>query len=161
MEHLETYLKELECVKKSVGKGRKVEIGGGTGAFSKPLDAIALDLALPLLQIAKKKGIECVLGDAQLLPFRSKSFNESFFVASLCFIDDPKRAIEEALRVSKEYVVACILPRESTLVKDYMKKGSKGHPIYRYAKFLSSKDFENWERVCLLEWFQCYKLKVE
>ncbi len=154
LENREIYEKELECVKKAVKGKRKLEVGGGTGAFSSPLGAVNLDLAIGALKLAKRKGVECVLGDAKSLPFRSKAFDSSYFVTSLCFTG--KEVLKEAERVSKE-VVACIIPKESELARKYEEKGRRGHPIFKYARFLSLEEFEGWEEVCNLGWFACFK----
>jgi len=153
-EKREIYEKELECLKSSVKGHKLLEIGGGTGAFSAPLGAVDLDPAPGALRVAKRKGVETVLGVAEALPFRSDSFDASFFVTSLCFIGNPQRALEEAFRVSKR-VVACIIPKESDLAKKYEERGKRGHKIYKYAKFLSRKLFEGWSS-CDMGWFACF-----
>ncbi|UXD21269.1 SAM-dependent methyltransferase [Ignicoccus pacificus DSM 13166] len=152
----EIYKKELKCVKKGIQGKRILEVGGGTGAFSSPLGAVNLDPALGALKVAKRKDVEAILGIAEMLPFRSNSFDSSFFVTSLCFVNDVKKALKEAERVSKS-VVACIIPKESGLAKKYEERGRKGHPIYKYSKFLSKDQFKDWGKVCDLEWFACFK----
>jgi len=151
----EIYEKELECVKKAV-RGKSLEIGGGTGAFSFPLGALNLDPALGALKVAKRKRVECVRGIAEMLPFRSKAFETAYLVTSLCFIGDPEGALKEAERVASS-VVACIIPKESELAKEYEERGRKGHKIYKHANFLSSKRFDGWEEFCNLGWFSCYR----
>ncbi|ALU11753.1 hypothetical protein EYM_04390 [Ignicoccus islandicus DSM 13165] len=157
-EHEEIFNRELECLRKGVKGKRILEIGSGTGAFAKELGAVALDPALGALKIGKAKGLESVLGVAEKLPFRSKAFDCSYFVTSLCFVDSVEDAIKEAERVSKE-VVACIIPKESDVAKLYEEKGRKGHELYKYAHFLSKKRLleMGFNIVCDLEWFTCLK----
>ena len=159
-ENEEVYKKELECVKKLV-KGKCLEVGAGTGAFAAPLGCLALDPALGALKLAKEKGCEAALGVAESLPFRSKSFDSVLFVTSLCFVQDPERALREALRVGKN-VGVCALVRESELVKKYIEKGRRGHPIFKHARFFSEKELEALgDEVCSVgDFFKCYSLRT-
>ncbi|HIH90788.1 class I SAM-dependent methyltransferase [Ignicoccus hospitalis] len=154
------YREELECVRRAV-KGRCLEVGAGTGAFSAPLGCVALDPALGALRLAKGKGAEAVLGVAEALPFRSSSFDTVAFVTSLCFVQDKERSLKEAKRVGKR-VVVCALLKESELVKSYEEKGRRGHPIFKYARFLSREELGSvGEEVCSVgDFFACYSLSL-
>ena len=160
-EHEDVFRKELECLKKGIEGERVLEIGSGTGAFAKELNALALDPALGALRMGKTKGLESVLGVAEMLPFRSKAFDASYFVTSLCFVSSVKEALREAERVSRT-VVACIIPKDSEVAKLYEEKGRRGHEIYKYAKFLRKEELEElgFEGVCDLGWFSCLKKRA-
>ncbi len=160
-ENEEVFKKELECVKESVKGKRLLEIGSGTCAFAKELNALALDPALGALKICKSKGVESVLGVAELLPFRSKAFDVSYFVTSLCFVNSVEDSLKEARRVSEE-VVVCVIPKESEIAKLYEEKGRRGHEIYKFARFVSRSELKGagFEEVCDLGWFACLKEKA-
>ncbi len=154
-ENKEIYEKELECVKKSVKGNKLLDIGSGTGAFCLK-NAIALEPSLSMLKIAKKKGCEAVRGIAEALPFRSNSFDTAYFVTSLCFVGDRRKAIEEAKRVAKN-VTACILVKGSELVNKYEEKGRRGHRIYKHAKFMKPEELG--EIVCKpFDFFACVRI---
>jgi ubiquinone/menaquinone biosynthesis C-methylase UbiE len=158
-ENWELFLKELECVKKAK-RGKCVEVGAGTGAFCSELGCLALDPALNALKIAKRKGCEAVLGVAEALPFRSKAFDSAIFITSLCFVQDREKALKEAERVSS-FVGVCALLKESELVKKYEEKGKRGHPIFKYARFLSGRELERLgERLCSVgDFFACFGMR--
>ncbi len=154
-ENAEIYEKELECVKEAIKGTKLLDVGSGTGAFCLK-GAIALDPSLSMLKVARKKGCEAVMGIAEMLPFRSKAFDNAYFVTSLCFVNDRDMAISEAKRVAKE-VVACILVKDSELVKKYEEKGKRGHRIYKYAKFMKPEELGR--IICKpFDFFACVKI---
>lgn len=151
----DVYLKELECVGMSVKGKRLLDVGSGTGAFCLK-GTIALDPSLDMIRIAKKKGCEAIRAVAEMMPFRSKAFDTAYFVTSLCFVKNRDKALEEAMRVSKN-VVACILVKDSELVKKYEEKGKMGHKIYRHAKFMRPEELG--KVVCKpFDFFACVKI---
>lgn len=150
--------RELECLEETIRHAsqeyglewppgedaRIVEVGVGTGVFSHYLDIpIGLDPASSPLKIARQRGvIHALKGVAEHLPFRSNSIDMVLFVVTLCFVNDPLSAVKEASRILKRggVLINCIVPRESLLGIEYMKKSSFPISFYKYARFLSTRD---------------------
>jgi len=97
-----------------------VEIGCGTGHFADflvqhGLGIIGLDRAPAMLIEARRRfpSLPVVLGDAHRLPFRDASTDLALFVTTLEFLEDPMRALREAVRVARQGVVVIALNRHS------------------------------------------------
>ncbi len=121
-----------------VGEG--LEIGVGTGIFSFNLGIeTGIDPSMPMLALAKGRGIDAVRGVVENLPFADRSFDFVLLTTTLCFLDNPSEALTEAGRVLRDggSIVICIIPRDSPWGRTYMEKGSVGHPIYRHARLFT------------------------
>jgi ubiquinone/menaquinone biosynthesis C-methylase UbiE len=91
--------------------GKILEVAAGTGKNLKfyPSDCriIALDVSLEMLNLARKRAtklsmdISFVLGDAQTLPFRDKSFDTVVSSLTTCTFPNPVTALREMRRVCK------------------------------------------------------------
>jgi len=97
-----------------------VEMGCGTGHFADFLvqhgvRTIGLDRAPSMLIEARRRFplVPVVLGDAHRLPFRDASTDLALFVTTLEFLEDPMRALREAVRVARQGVVVIALNRHS------------------------------------------------
>ncbi|RLJ70804.1 methyltransferase family protein [Hydrogenivirga caldilitoris] len=137
---------ELSCLKRLVGNFRRgLEVGVGTGRFASALGVeFGLDPSFDMLKLARKRGIKCVQGVGEELPFRDRSFDLVLIVVSICFVEEPLRVLKESKRVLNEggKLILGLIPKESLWAEFYTKKGIEGHPIYRHAKFYSLKDIE-------------------
>ena len=96
-----------------------LDIGCGTGFglqtfLDKGLQVTGLDPSPYMLDIATKKfGHRADLhrGVAEDLPFDDNSFNYACLVTTLEFVEDPKKALEEASRVAKDKIFLGVLNR--------------------------------------------------
>lgn len=130
-----------------VRPGDKVlEIGCGTGHFSayfKKLGAevVGLDTSPEMLQVAKDQygdlKIDFKAGDAYRLPFADNSFDLVAMITTLEFISSPKKALEEAFRVSKGKVFLGILNRNSLLA---WKRKRSEKKLWKEAHFYNLKE---------------------
>ena len=132
----EIYEKELNLILSNIQDKEKIrglEVGVGTGRFACKLNAVGLDISMNMLKVAKKRGVEVVLADADYLPFKDEKFDFVLFAFTLCFLKKPFEAISEAKRVLKEKgtILVCFIP-EGKLAKEYKSKSSQ---FYREAKF--------------------------
>ena len=133
-----------------VRPGEKVlEIGCGTGHFSayfKKLGAevVGLDTSPEMLQVAKDQygdlKIDFKAGDAYRLPFSDNSFDLVAMITTLEFISSPRKALEEAFRVSKGKVFLGILNRNSLLA---WKRKRSEKKVWKEAHFYSLKEVTN------------------
>ena len=97
-----------------------LEVGCGTGHFTQRLkDAgltvVGLDRSPAMLGEARRRfpSISFIPGDAHDLPFRDRSVDAVVLVATLEFLEDPIRALREAVRVARHGVTAIVLNRYS------------------------------------------------
>ena len=137
------YLSELEALKCVVPKGsRGIEIGVGTGRFAQPLGvSIGLDPSMNMLRIAKKRGIEAILGKAENLPFADKKFDFVLVINMLCFVNDLVQVIIEARRVLKNRgkIIIGLIERDSFLGKSYQSRKKKSR-FYKEANLRSGRE---------------------
>jgi SAM-dependent methyltransferase len=143
--HRAAYLSELLAVRTLLPwKGRGLEIGVGTGRFASPLGVeFGIDPAAEMLDYAEARGVRVVRAVAEALPFADAVFDYALIVTTICFIEDSKAALYEAVRVLQpggELVIGFI-DRESALGWDYLANQAE-NVFYREAKFFSAAEVE-------------------
>ncbi len=141
--HRYTYLSELKLFSSlSSFPSPSLEIGVGTGRFAQPLKIdFGLDPSLPMLILARERGIKAVVGVGESLPFLSASTASALLAVTLCFLEEPIRALGEIFRVlypGGELVMGFV-ERSSPWGQYYMSKDS---PFYRVARFFSFWEVE-------------------
>jgi len=98
--HEEEQKKKLDIISKELKpKGTILDIGAGTGISAKYFKNIALlDQSIEMLK--QSKGLR-IVGKAESLPFKDKTFNNIISITSLHHTNI-KRAIKEIKRISKK-----------------------------------------------------------
>lgn len=122
-----------------------LDIGCGTGASVRPLldmglQVTGLDASPYMLDIASKNlgdQIELYRGFAEDLPFDDNSFNYACLITTLEFVEDPRKALEEACRVAKDRIFIGVLNRYAIKGIQRRVKGVFTETIYNRAKFFS------------------------
>jgi SAM-dependent methyltransferase len=121
-----------------------LDVGCGTGWFTRRaaadgLVATGLDPNAVWLDYARthiSPTLSWVEGDARDLPFADASFDHVLSIAALCFVDDERRAVAEAVRVARHRFAIGWLNRSSLL---YWQKGREGGSgAYRGARWHSA-----------------------
>ncbi len=134
------YQSELTAIKEELPqRGEGMEIGVGSGRFAAPLGIrIGLEPATGMWKMARERGINVVAGVAEVLPFCDNCFDFSLMVTTLCFLDDIKRAFDEAYRVIKPggSFIAGFVDKDSLLGRQYLKHKNES-TFYRLATFYS------------------------
>ncbi|WP_338603866.1 class I SAM-dependent methyltransferase [Sulfolobus tengchongensis] len=118
-----------------------LDIGSGPDIFHEEINGHIVSLDISLLMLKESRSDEKVMADALFLPFRDKAFNCVFSSVTVCFIEDVKAFIREAVRVAKERVVICFIARDSKWGEYYQQLGKQGHKYYSYAHFISRHEF--------------------
>lgn len=135
------YLSELEALKKVLPKrGKGLEIGVGTGRFAAPLGiTTGIDPSKNMLRIAKKRGVDALLGSGEHLPFKNSTFDYVAIIITICFLKDPRKVLKETRRVLKENgkVIIGIIEKDSFLGKFYREKKSM---FYKEADFFTVRE---------------------
>jgi SAM-dependent methyltransferase len=133
------YLSELDAVRALLPDVVGVEIGVGTGRFAGSLGiGLGIDPSREMLRIARDRGIEVVRGVAEALPLKDSSLGVALLVTTICFVDSPRRAIEEAYRILMPggSLVIGFIDKTSPLGRQYMER-SKESVFYNVATFYS------------------------
>lgn len=97
-----TLIEELE------GCGRILDVGVGTGRFSKPLqdagfEVVGADISKKMLERAYERGTEdLILGDAGSLPLQDSTFDASISIGTLHLIAEWRSTLREIARVTIE-----------------------------------------------------------
>lgn len=136
-DHPKEYGDQVGFLKKFIPRGKGVEIGVGTGRFASALGIeYGVDYVPEMVEISRKKGIEAYLSDAADLPFSDKSFDFSFNMVTMCFLEKPKEALMESKRIAKE-VITAILDKDSEYIQNIIRNPTG---FYRYAVFYNEKE---------------------
>ncbi len=102
----------------------------GTGRFAAPLGiAVGLDPSVPMMGAARRRGVTCVRGVAERLPFRDGAFDLVLMVTVAFLLSDKMAAFREAARVLAPggVVVVGFIDRESPVGRRYQReKGERG-----------------------------------
>ncbi len=118
-----------------------LEIGCGTAHFTRwlagqHLAPIGLDLSSTMLgQAGLVGGVQLVQGDARSLPFADRSFDLAAFVTSIEFLNRPREALVEALRVARSGILLGVLNRWSVLGLRRRLAGLFRSTVYDGARF--------------------------
>lgn len=127
---------------------KMLDVGSGTGYFSRRfaaagLEVTGIDVDRAMMDYARRLdgSARYIEGSATGLPFPDRSFDHVTAITSLCFIDDPKRALSEMWRVCRQTVVIGLLNRHSLLFRQ--KHGRGG---YRGARWDAIKEASAWWR---------------
>ena len=125
-------------------KGLGLEIGAGTGVFAESLTGVdrtilCLDPSSEMLSKAKKRGLMCILGLADPLPFREGVLNFSYMVTVLEFLDAPLDTFKEVQEITKEdaYISILFINSDSSWGELYRNIGAKGDPVFKHAQLYS------------------------
>lgn len=123
-----------------------LDVGCGTGYFSRRFAAegmqvTGIDPNPAALRFARTQGndIRYLAANARSMPFPDHTFEYCSAVTSLCFIDEPVRALQEIWRVSRHSVILGLLNRQSLL---YLKKQNRGG--YQGARWDTAADVMKW-----------------
>lgn len=136
-DHPKEYGEQIEFLRKILPKGKGVEIGVGTGRFASALGIeYGVDYVSEMVETSRKKGIKGYLSDAANLPFEDKTFDYSFSIVTMCFLDRPLEALKESRRIARE-VITVILDRDCEYIQNIM-RNPRG--FYRYATFYNEKE---------------------
>ncbi len=125
-------------------QGIGLEIGVGTGRFAAPLGIkIGIDPSKAMLVYALERGVACIQGVAEALPFKNAVFDYGLVVTTICFVDDPRAMLNETHRVLKPGVPLVIgfVDRTSMLGQHYLAHQSE-NVFYREARFYSALEVE-------------------
>ena len=157
--HPEVYASELEAIRVHFNrlpeKLHGIEVGLGTGRFAAPLGIKeGVEPSLPMAEKARMRGIEVMEALAESLPYADMQFDFVLLV-TLCHLENPKYAIQEAFRVLKPggALIAGFLPADRPIAREYRQrrpwttfyKDAQFYSVARIASLLEESGFRKLE----------------
>jgi ubiquinone/menaquinone biosynthesis C-methylase UbiE len=147
--HAFAYQSELLALKRFVPeRGRGLEVGVGTGRFASRLGVkFGIEPAIAMAKIAQRRGVQVCRACAEALPFSNQTFDYVLLVTTLCFLDEPLKALREAMRVLKPggRIIIGMIDKDSPLGKRYESNKHRSR-FYRHARFYSAEQVLEWLR---------------
>jgi len=141
--HENLYKSELEAVRELLpSEGKGIEIGVGSGRFAYPVSVdFGLDPSEEMLRLAYERGIQVVRGVGENIPFKNGSFDFALIVTTICFFDDPLKALKETARILKPEgtIIIGFIDKNSSLGQIYQKKKDE-NVFYSPAHFFSVEE---------------------
>jgi SAM-dependent methyltransferase len=143
-EHNSVYQAQLRILRGAAPDFRHgLEVGVGSGRFAAPLGIHSgIDPSAMLARMAKRRGVEVALGEAEHLPYRTGSFDFVLMMTVICFLDEIQRAFHEVHRV---------LDHGGTLVTGFIEAGGEIFQKYRHepikGRFLRFATFRTCDEV--------------
>ncbi|AEB67506.1 MULTISPECIES: class I SAM-dependent methyltransferase [Methanothrix] len=141
------YISEIQALRSLIpSSGTGLEVGAGTGRFAAPLGIkIGVEPAQAMAKRARARGIEVIYALAEALPFRDESFDFVLMVTTVCFLDDPLLACQEAKRtlVPGGSLIIGMIDRDSPAGRDYDRKKTTSK-FYKFARFRSADEVMSW-----------------
>ncbi|NLM30901.1 MAG: class I SAM-dependent methyltransferase [Methanomicrobiales archaeon] len=140
-ENLAAYRAELTRIRRLLPHPgtRAIEVGVGSGRFAGPLGIpLGLEPSLPLARIARRRGIETILGKGEAIPIRTGTCSSVLLVTVICFLDDPVPALLEIHRIlaPRGTLVIGFLDREGEVARKY-RRDTRKHRFLSRARFYS------------------------
>ncbi len=132
------FLSELGLIKSFIPDGLNgIEIGSGSGRFALPLGIkMGIEPSKEMAKLSLKKGLKVIRAYAENLPLPDNAFDFAALITTICFLDDPARALKEAFRVIKPggFILIGFVPLESKIGRFYFENKDKSR-FYKQAKF--------------------------
>lgn len=152
---------------------RVLEVGCGTGLFLQWLveqghQVTGLDPSAPMLDVARNRlpgKVELYRGFAEDLPYEDNAFDTVALITTLEFVDDPHRALQEALRVARRHVLLGSLNKYSLIAMSRFIERLFRPTLYRHARFFGVFEIQSMlEKVLCgsapLKWRTCLSLPL-
>ncbi|HJN57165.1 SAM-dependent methyltransferase [archaeon] len=140
--------KEVEYVYRELKDYKDIlDIGCGIGQFEQKLQDLnitGLDSSAEMLKEARKRSNKTfVRGDGENLDFNDSSFDAVFYVATLEFLADYQKAIQEACRVTKPNgkLLVMMLNPESEYFHEHMQRDDS---YFRRIKHTDLREIKNY-----------------
>jgi ubiquinone/menaquinone biosynthesis C-methylase UbiE len=137
-ENENTFQSELLAIRQVIPiKKKGIEIGVGSGIFAEQLGIkFGIDPSGKMLDLARKRNLNVVSGFAESLPFPAESFDFAAFITSICFIENPDKAINEAYRILRKdgEIIIAFIDKHSKLGQ-ILNKEKDNSKFYSVASF--------------------------
>ena len=137
-DHDTEYQLELRAIRKFLpGGGDGIEIGAGTGRFTRPLGiSLGVEPSAAMRSIALDRGVNVVAGKAESIPIKDCSYDFVLMVTTICFLQTPEIALQEAYRIlgTDGLIIVGMIDKNSHLGERYEAEKGKSR-FYQNASF--------------------------
>lgn len=144
------FLSELNVIKSFINDNLKgIEIGVGSAIFAEPLGIkYGIEPSKKMGEIATNRGITVIKAFAEEMPLDDESFDFALMVTTICFVDDPIKALREAYRIIKKggFVLVAFVPLDSYLGNLYNSK-KEDSKFYKDANFYKTFEVINFLQI--------------
>lgn len=144
--HPVEYVLELEAIKRLLPtEGTGIEIGAGTGRFTKALEiSQGIEPSQSMRKIAASRDVNIIDGLAESLPVTDSLYDYALLVTTVCFLEEPELAFKEIFRILKDdgFIIIGFIDKDSNLGKEYRTK-KKQSKFYKNAHFYSVAETES------------------
>jgi SAM-dependent methyltransferase len=141
--HPVEYALELKAIRALLpDSGSGIEIGAGTGRFTRPLGiATGVEPSGAMRNIALARGVNVVDGTAESLPVNDRSYRYALLVTTVCFLDSLEQAFRECHRVLEDggFIVIGFIDKTSILGRKYEANKQESR-FYRDAVFHTTEE---------------------
>ena len=102
--HKYAFLSEVAALRKVIPPDTYgLEIGAGTGRFAQALGiAVGIEPSDAMRAAAATRGVNVCPGVGEDLSFADETFDYVAIIIAICFVDDPLKVLQEAVRVLKK-----------------------------------------------------------
>lgn len=148
----EVYKESIKLLEKPSKEEIIFDAGCGIGITAKYLPGcklVGVDIDEEALKKAaeNKEFIKLIRASLTGLPFKENQFEKSISIQTLYYIPDWKKAIDEIMRVTKNFAIVtmpnftyCFLRHPNLWIKKILNK----KPVYSFFSNVSKKEFENY-----------------
>ncbi|MCK4358132.1 MAG: methyltransferase domain-containing protein [Candidatus Cloacimonetes bacterium] len=141
--YLQVYQSELLAIKSIANVAENaIEIGIGNGLFAKPLEINkGIDPSAAMRKKAEERGLTVLEGVAENLPLADNSIDYALMITTICFVDNPQKALYEVHRILKPGGVFVIgFVDEESPLGNFYQKHKNNSLFYKDAIFFSTKN---------------------
>jgi ubiquinone/menaquinone biosynthesis C-methylase UbiE len=151
--HPMVFLSEVEAIRHFLpanGNLRGIEIGAGTGRFSKELGIKeGIEPAPNMRAMARKRGVDVISGKAEHLPYYDNQFDFVLMAFCISYFEDLSAALKEATRVLKPggSLVLGFIDKYSIIGRYYEQQKAESL-FYKNAVFYSVRQIKSELKKC-------------
>jgi SAM-dependent methyltransferase len=143
--HEHAYESELNALRELVPpEPDGLSVGVGTGRFAVPLGiGVGIDPSVEMMRHAERRGVDCVRGIGEKIPFDDGAFDTVLIVTTVCFVEDLHETFREINRVLRDEgsVVVGYVDADSPLGRRY-ERHKEENPFYRDATFVTTDELD-------------------
>jgi ubiquinone/menaquinone biosynthesis C-methylase UbiE len=137
-DHGDTHEAQVRLLRDAVPQtGRGLEVGVGSGRFAVPLGIrCGIDPSSKLIEMARTRGIEVVLGVGEHLPYPAETFDYVLMMTVICYLENPLAVLNEIFRVLVKGgdLILGFIEKDGEIALQYQQEKTKGR-FLRFARF--------------------------